>query len=258
MNDNLFNISHLLKVEQDEQDDLNSIPFEEKMDISKLYGSKQNTCTFDPYKVTKNSEQEAYDSLNKSEDINEDKKSLMLCSIKQFKKQLTEMIEVINNFFDNFTTELTRKNNIDELYENYITSLDQIKQSMNDIFNEASIGKPIEIETLKSLKLESSLKGSILQDNPERNTLNRGSKLSLSKLAESKCRDSECTINHVIDRLVYEYKEQNTQLKQDNEKLKNKNFIYENLVVSSKKLIEEIYSKNKFLKEKLIKYKLSK
>ena len=48
------------------------------------------------------------------------------------------------------------------------------------------------------------------------------------------------------------------KLEKEMEKLKNKIFIYENVVNSSKLLIEDIYSKNKKLKEKLIKYKLSK
>jgi hypothetical protein len=283
MKDNLFDIAHLLEVEKGEQDDLNSIPYEDKMDISKLLRSKDSNrsmsggggggtpkdkdyiCTFDPNKANYD-KPEIYESLDKSlHEIDNDKKTLMLCSIKQFKKQLVDMIVVINNFFDSFTTELHKDNDIDQLYRNYMLSLDQIKQSMNDIFEtaEASIPKePLGIETLKSLKpLESSLKGSLLGSSERESSImknTKSSKFGLSNLANKSVCNNPNTINYVIDRLISEYKEQNIELKKDMEKFKNKIFIYENLIISSKRLIEDIYTKNKFLKEKLIKYKLSK
>jgi hypothetical protein len=304
MNENMFNIEHLLKVEQegqeDEQYDLDSYPHEDKIDLGKLLRSSQgeDICTFGPDKVSQRSSQhEVYDSLNQSlQEIESDKKNLMLCSIKQFKKQLIDMIVIINNFFDNFTTELHSRNDIDEVYKNYLISLEQIKQSMNEIFYtaEASFSKEkergLKIDSLKSdlqqsLKLESSLKNLNFLDsknNSEKfspgvsskfgisnffdsNGQTKGSKFSNNLLNESvqhnksTCNNNNmCTINHVIDRLITEYKEQNGELKKDIEKFKNRIYIYENLIISSKRLIEDIYDKNRKLKEKLIKYKNSK
>jgi hypothetical protein len=295
MNEKRFNIEHLLRVEQEEaENDIESYPYEDKMDLSQLLlnnKKEEHICTFDPNKQQsigdliietgrQRNVENALDSLNRSvaDEVGNNKKDIMLNSMKQFKGQIIHMLHLVDDFFDNFTNELCSNDNnsaeVDDLYRKFLISLDQIKQSMNEIFYtvEESIGKELpivsKIESLrseKSFNIENCSKENFFKEKSTQmrlsnfkdseTTNNMNSNQQSYNHDSSTCNNNISTVNYVIDKLISEYKEQNLELKNEVEKLKNKTYVYEGLISSSKRLIDELFCKNKKLTEKLTKYK---
>jgi hypothetical protein len=249
----LGNIDHLMLIEkQYEKDDEGMDYKKEKINLNdllkdKTYDTSDVICTFDPMKtIIKHTIDNEYDSLNESlryiKQDHEDRKESLFSIIKEFKQMLLDTIVIVDNFFNNFSMDIQKKETeFNIVYDNCLRSFDQIKTSFNEIIktteiNLLRINKSLNIENLKSV-----------------------SQVGSEITCIHKCNTPDLSLfNLVIDKITNQQKDMYESLKKEKneeiEGLKVKLNYNDKVIENSKKLIEELYAKNQQLKDKLIKY----
>lgn len=205
-------------------------------------------------------------------------------TVSKFKQLIVEKILLINTFSDNLAVDIQSNPDTYSIYEKSINSIYRIKENINEIFEETE--KELEIISKNIEGVHNS--NNYFQNNSQRNTFKdfkssileianynktfANSHSNFSQFSQTSqinpntnnssynftSPEKQLNLNKtkiLIEKITKHYKDKIKGKNEEIKKLKDDLKYYEKLIVSSKNLIDEVYSKNILLKQKLVKYK---